>query len=172
MSAGCAWSTLWLDRPPTNVKLKVNDLYHLLPFGRSSFQGERANFTFSVSADFRPLFNWNTRQIFVYITAEYMTKYGTHNQVVVWDKILRTDIERFEGPEWDHVWEPTRMLDLDNIGCKYLLMDPTDSLRSNDINLVLSYDIMPVSGSIRMFPKTTFNKFNMPSKHTRRKIML
>ena len=90
MSAGCAWSTLWLDRPPTNVKLKVNDLYHLLPFGRSSFQGERANFTFSVSADFRPLFNWNTRQIFVYITAEYMTKYGTHNQVVVWDKILRT----------------------------------------------------------------------------------
>ena len=123
MSAGCAWSTLWLDRPPTNVKLKVNDLYHLLPFGRSSFQGERANFTFSVSADFRPLFNWNTRQIFVYITAEYMTKYGTHNQVVVWDKILRTDIERFEGPEWDHVWEPTRMLDLDNIGCKYLLME-------------------------------------------------
>ena len=44
-------------------------------------------------------------------------------------------------------------LNLNNIGCKYLLMDPTDNLLSNDINLVLSYDIMPVSGTIRMFPK-------------------
>ena len=72
---GCAMTTYWLDKPPTNIEIKVNELHHLLPFGRSGFQGERANFTFSVSADFRPVFNWYTRQIFVYITAEYETKY-------------------------------------------------------------------------------------------------
>lgn len=172
MSAGCAWSTLWLDKPPANVQVEVNDLYHLLPFGRGGFQGERANFTFSVSADFRPLFNWNTRQLFVYITAEYETKYGTQNQVVVWDKVLRTDADRFVGPEWDHVWHPSKMLNLDNIGCKYLLMDPTDNLRANDVKLVLSYDIMPVSGTIRMFPKAKLETFSMPSKHTRRRVAL
>ena len=65
-----------------------------------------------------------------------------------------------------------KMLNLDNIGCKYLLMDPTDNLRANDVKLVLSYDIMPVSGTIRMFPKAELETFSMPSKHTRRRVAL
>jgi signal peptidase complex subunit 3 len=168
MAFGCAMTTYWLDNPPANVDIKVNDLYHLLPFGRSGFQGERANFTFSVSADFRPVFNWNTRQVFVYITAEYETKYNTINQVVVWDRVLRIDAEKFVGGEWEHVWLPEKMLNLDNVGCKYLLMDPSDGLRSNDVKLVLNYDIMPISGTIRLFPKRNHDEFTMPKKHTRR----
>ena len=169
---GCAMSTYWLDREPVGVNIKVNDLYHLLPFKRSGFQGERANFTFSMSADFRPVFNWNTRQIFVYVTAEYATKYNTINQVVVWDRVFRTDADKFVGREWEHVWLPEKALNLDNIGCKYLLIDPSDDLRSNDVKLVLSYDIMPISGSIRMFPRQGSDEFAMPKKHTRHRIRL
>ncbi|KAG8901789.1 hypothetical protein FRB99_005106 [Tulasnella sp. 403] len=49
-----------------------------------------ASLTFNLTADLEPLFNWNTKQLFVYITAEYdQQKTDVHNQVVIWDGIIR-----------------------------------------------------------------------------------
>ena len=36
----------------------------------------------------RSVFNWNVKQLFVYVTAEYETEANTLNQVVVWDQII------------------------------------------------------------------------------------
>ena len=40
-------------------------------------------------ADLSPLFNWNVKQLFLYLTAEYETKTNKVNQVVLWDKIIQ-----------------------------------------------------------------------------------
>jgi len=42
-----------------------------------------------LSADLEPLFNWNVKQLFLYLTAEYETKSNKINQVVLWDKIIK-----------------------------------------------------------------------------------
>ncbi|CAL1705932.1 unnamed protein product [Somion occarium] len=36
-----------------------------------------------------PLFNWNTKQLFLYVSAEYTNPQGIRNDVVIWDKIVR-----------------------------------------------------------------------------------
>merc|ERR1719233_2757262 len=44
--------------------------------------------TFDLQADLNPLFNWNVKQLFLYLTAEYETPNNKLNQVVLWDKII------------------------------------------------------------------------------------
>ena len=56
---------------------------HLAP--RTSRQ---AVLTLGIDADLRSVWNWNVKQLFVYVTAEYETKPNVLNQVVVWDTII------------------------------------------------------------------------------------
>ncbi|TFK40281.1 signal peptidase 22kDa subunit [Crucibulum laeve] len=44
---------------------------------------------FNISADLTPLFNWNTKQLFLYLEAEYNNTKGVQNEVVIWDRIVR-----------------------------------------------------------------------------------
>ncbi|KAI0246460.1 signal peptidase subunit [Lactifluus subvellereus] len=50
---------------------------------------EYAFVTFNITADLSPLFNWNTKQLFVYLEAEYTNAKGVRNEVVFWDRIVR-----------------------------------------------------------------------------------
>jgi len=43
---------------------------------------------FNTSVDFTPLFHWNTKQLFVYMGAEYIDEAGVTNDVVLWDWII------------------------------------------------------------------------------------
>ncbi|TFK27189.1 signal peptidase 22 kDa subunit [Coprinopsis marcescibilis] len=45
---------------------------------------------FNITADFTPLFNWNTKQVFLYLQAEFDDRKGVKNEVVVWDRIVRS----------------------------------------------------------------------------------
>merc|ERR1712204_160507 len=49
---------------------------------------DQAILTLGINADLRSVFNWNVKQLFVYITAEYETDANVLNQVVVWDTII------------------------------------------------------------------------------------
>lgn len=49
---------------------------------------DQAILSLGINADLRSVFNWNVKQIFVYITAEYETEANVLNQVVVWDAII------------------------------------------------------------------------------------
>ncbi|KIK10125.1 hypothetical protein K443DRAFT_139893 [Laccaria amethystina LaAM-08-1] len=44
---------------------------------------------FNITADLTPLFNWNTKQLFLYLEAEYINTQGVKNDVVIWDRIVR-----------------------------------------------------------------------------------
>ena len=39
--------------------------------------------------DLTDVFNWNCKQLFLYLLAEYETKDNKVNQVVLWDKIIK-----------------------------------------------------------------------------------
>ena len=99
----CAMTTYWLDDIPSGPAIDPLKLFHL----KRTRRGEGANFTFSLSADFDPVFNWNVRQLFIYVTAEYETidhssngQTLLSNQVVVWDRVLRLDGREY--PFWQH----------------------------------------------------------------------
>ena len=84
--------------------------------------------------------------------------------------------------EWVHVWVPE---DLNGKaspngkrpigwhekehGCKYLLKHPAEELRDREVTLVFNYDIMPVTGSIRTFPRVATKTFSLPQAYTRHK---
>jgi len=56
---------------------------------RSERRQDFAFVNFNVTADLTPLFNWNTKQLFLYVGAEYTNAQGVNNEVVIWDRIVR-----------------------------------------------------------------------------------
>ncbi|KAI0929776.1 hypothetical protein AcW1_008630 [Taiwanofungus camphoratus] len=52
-------------------------------------QQEFAFINFNITTDLSSLFNWNTKQLFLYLSAEYTNKQGVVNEVVIWDRIVR-----------------------------------------------------------------------------------
>merc|ERR1712079_227453 len=60
--------------------------------GHNPYYGnyEKLNLKMDVDIDLSPLFNWNVRQIFVWITAEWDEHEGLHRLVTVWDRICTT----------------------------------------------------------------------------------
>ncbi|KAG8467418.1 hypothetical protein KFE25_000734 [Diacronema lutheri] len=93
---------------------------------------EQATLRLSIDADLSTVFNWNVKQLFVFITAEYVTKQNKLNQVVVWDHIVT-------GKEYARIHSSS-------IVNKYSLTDQGYGLRGNDITLVLHWNTIPITG--------------------------
>ena len=74
------------------------------PHYYSSKKEEYAIIKFSLDADLSSLFTWNTKQVFVYVTAEWPAAGGSSsssatnatNQAVIWDSIIT-------NPSADHL---------------------------------------------------------------------
>jgi hypothetical protein len=62
------------------------------PHYYSSKRAEYATIKFSMDADLGTLFTWNTKQVFVYVTAEWASHQQSHanatNEAVIWDQII------------------------------------------------------------------------------------
>ncbi|BGP03211.1 Signal peptidase complex subunit [Rhodotorula toruloides] len=73
--------------------LSVPHLNVLLGRSQHDWRAKEREFAFvkfDLKADLSPLFNWNTKQVFVYLTADYATPEYPDNTVVVWDRIVRS----------------------------------------------------------------------------------
>nr|CAD7423903.1 unnamed protein product [Timema monikensis] len=89
--------------------------------------------TFDLQTDLTHLFNWNVKQLFLYLTAEYKTPNNQLNQVVLWDKIIL----RGENSA----------LDFKNMNTKYYFWDDGNGLKANpNVTLTLSWNIIPNAG--------------------------
>jgi len=89
---------------------------------------------FNLTADLSSLFHWNTKQLFIYVTAEYNNLDGTHNEVVMWDRIVR----RKEDALIDVVAPP-----------KYPLRDVRYSFKkTSPVQFALKYNSMPYVGML------------------------
>ncbi|NXK03170.1 SPCS3 peptidase, partial [Herpetotheres cachinnans] len=79
------------------------------------------------------IFDWNVKQLFLYLSAEYSTKNNALNQVVLWDKIML----RGDNPR----------LFLKDMKSKYFFFDDGNGLKGNrNVTLTLSWNVVPNAG--------------------------
>ena len=124
----CAFSTFTHKTIPDVKELKVSEVQSLQPYGGV----DRALFKFNLKADLRPAFHWNLKQLFVFVVAEYESPSKPLNQVIVWDKIVKSPAEA----------NLVRKGEL----CKYALASQGAELRNKTITLRLMWDHMPLTG--------------------------
>lgn len=96
---------------------------------------ENTKVNFDLQADLTPLFNWNTKQVFVYLTVEYPGKSaGSSNKVTYWDKIITS--------------KEDAILKLSNVKSKYSVWDVEKSFRERDAIVKLEWNIQPWIGPL------------------------
>ncbi len=86
----CFLSTYFVDFS-THAKINTVKVVvkHVPDYSASREKNDLGFLTFDLHADLTPLFNWNVKQLFLYLTAEYETPNNQVNQVVLWDKIIQ-----------------------------------------------------------------------------------
>ncbi|KAF9532527.1 signal peptidase 22kDa subunit [Crepidotus variabilis] len=98
----------------------------------SSKKQDLAFVHFNLTADLTPLFHWNTKQLFLYLEAEYENSKGVKNEVVIWDRIVRRKEDaniKFAGKN------------------SYMFRDISTTFKNSaSANYTLKYNIMPYVG--------------------------
>jgi len=102
-----------------------------------------------IKGDLRPLFNWNVKHIFLYISATYKTSANRYNSVTIWDHILKTADEA--------------NLDFSHEG-EYPLREQQEDLRGVPIELRLNWEVVPIAGLLTDYSKPLFN-FTLPAEY-------
>lgn len=168
VAAIIAASDLLSPRTPSVGVLKTTNVQVVRgrPHYYSSKKEEYAIIKFSLDADLSTLFTWNTKQLFVYVTAEWPSAGGSGsgqnatNQAVIWDSIIT-------APSSDHLAnlgpvgmkklkrsaegksiDPSRgKLSLKNQRPKYQITHPSGKLaEQDDVVLRLHYNVQPWVG--------------------------
>jgi len=106
---------------------------------------------FSLKANLTDVFNWNCKQLFLYLLAEYETADNKVNQVVLWDKIIR----RGENA----------VLNLKKMNTKYYFFDDGNFLRGKEVKLSLHWNVIPNAGYMWMVPPKNHHSFVFPDKY-------
>ncbi|RGP62098.1 hypothetical protein FSPOR_9556 [Fusarium sporotrichioides] len=164
------------------------------PHYYSTKKEEYAIIRFNLDADLRSLFTWNTKQVFVYVTAEWPGPNNSTNEAVIWDKIIT-------NPSADHLQnigpvamkklkrsaegktiDPDRgFLGLKNQKPKYQITHPTGKVAATeDVKLKLHYNVQPWVGFLtwdqtrdlghwKALGNGESPKFNLPAIKTKKK---
>ncbi|KAL2469183.1 Signal peptidase complex subunit 3B [Forsythia ovata] len=110
---------------------------------------DEVSLTLNISANLQTLFTWNTKQVFVFLAAEYETPKNELNQVSLWDGIIPT---KEHAKFWIHTTN------------KYRFIDQGSNLRGKDFNLTLHWHVMPKTG--KMFAdKIAMTGFRLPETY-------
>ncbi|KAK4470042.1 hypothetical protein MN116_000077 [Schistosoma mekongi] len=108
--------------------------------------------TIDLSSYLDHLFNWNVKQLFVYLSAEYKTADNKLNQIVLWDKIIK------RGSKAELVYE--------KMTPKYYFWDDGHGLVGNDnVTLTLSWNIIPNVGWLTFDTGNGNHSFSFPSHY-------
>ncbi|KAH7104643.1 signal peptidase 22 kDa subunit [Auriculariales sp. MPI-PUGE-AT-0066] len=120
--------------------------------GNYGREQEFAFFKFDYSADLQPLFDWNTKQVFLYLVADYTNFQGVHNEVVIWDRIVRRK-------------EDAR-LRISGQNNKYPFKDYSRKFsNSSDVGFTMRYNLMPHVGLLKYGDAGTHEgRFMFPAK--------
>jgi len=104
------------------------------------------------------LFNWNVKQLFLYLTAEYETPNNKLNQVVLWDKIIL----RGENA----------LLDYRSMNTKYYFWDDGNGLVNHKIiTMTLPWNIISNAGNLPRIMSNGMHSFLFPEQYTTSRVM-
>ncbi|XP_010424829.1 PREDICTED: signal peptidase complex subunit 3A [Camelina sativa] len=102
-------------------------------FKKQSHGNDEVSLTLDISADLQSLFTWNTKQVFVFVAAEYETPKNFLNQVSLWDAIIPAKEDaKFRI----------------QVSNKYRFIDQGQNLRGKEFNLTLHWHVMPKTGKM------------------------
>eukprot|EP01031_Cornospumella_fuschlensis_P025633 gene25633-30956_t len=146
MSSLLTWKPSSRLGVPVVNTLKLNNLKSLRQHGGL----DRALLSFDLDADLRPAFHWNLKQLFVFVLAEYETANNPLNQVIIWDRIIKSPEEA--------------LLQERNEFVKYALIDQGTELRNKSITLKLVWDHMPLTGRLYVGQEQK-STFTLPGKY-------
>ncbi|GLE00293.1 hypothetical protein PINS_up009020 [Pythium insidiosum] len=135
---------------PVVRRLELQSLQSLRKYRDNT---DRATLTFNLDADLSSVFNWNVKQLFVYVVASFQTPSNEQNEVVIWDRIIQTKDAA------------ATQLTVENEGVEYFLADQHDELRGANVTLRLEWDIMPVCGRLFIHSHDQRASFVMPSSY-------
>ncbi|KRZ12288.1 Signal peptidase complex subunit 3 [Trichinella zimbabwensis] len=146
----------------TSVVISASEpMLTFLPGYTSGVEGDMdlASFKLNLEADFSSMFDWNTKQLFLYLVAEYATEKNPVNEVVIWDKIL----QRGENP----------VVKLKEARLKYFFVDYGQGLAGNqNVSLYLKWNVSPNAGLMPFFVGTGMYSLRLPTKYTSKKVDL
>ncbi|CAH0387363.1 unnamed protein product [Bemisia tabaci] len=150
----CFLSTEFLDyRAKAKISTPKILVKNVPDYSASRRENDLGYLTFDLQADLTPLFNWNVKQLFLYLSAEYSTPNNALNQVVLWDKIIL----RGENA----------LLDFKNMNIKYYFWDDGHGLKGNpNVTLTLSWNIIPNAGRLPIIQSIGSHSFKFPSEYT------
>ncbi|XP_026326351.1 signal peptidase complex subunit 3 [Hyposmocoma kahamanoa] len=154
----CFLSTLTVDyRTAANMNTVKVVVKNVPDYGASRERNDLGFLTFDLKTDLSSLFNWNVKQLFLYLTAEYVTPNNELNQVVLWDKIIL----RGENA----------ILDFKNMNTKYYFWDDGNGLKGhNNVTLTLSWNIIPNAGLLPNIEAIGQHSFKFPTEYTQTRV--
>ncbi|XP_008271281.1 signal peptidase complex subunit 3 [Oryctolagus cuniculus] len=134
VTLGCFVTTAFKDRcVPVQLQVSRIMLKNVEDFTGPRQRSDLGFITFHITADLEKTFDWNVKQLFLYLSAEYSTKNNAVNQVVLWDKIVL----RGDNPK----------LRVKDVKAKYFFFDDGNGLKGNrNVTLTLSWNVVPIAG--------------------------
>ncbi|KAL8545611.1 hypothetical protein ACS0TY_005659 [Phlomoides rotata] len=144
----CAFASLSDNFNPQSPEAQVQVL-KINWFQKKPVGDDEVSLTLNISANLQSLFTWNTKQVFVFLAAEYETPKNALNQVSLWDGIIPS---KDDAKFWIHTSN------------KYHFVDQGSNLRGKDFNLTLHWHVMPKTG--KMFAdKIVMSGFQLPQSY-------
>ncbi|XP_065339484.1 signal peptidase complex subunit 3 [Cloeon dipterum] len=151
----CFLSTLFVEyRTEAHMNTVKVVVKNVPDYSASREENDLGFLTFDLQTDLTHLFNWNVKQLFLYLTAEYKTSNNVLNQVVLWDKI----IQRGENA----------ILDFKNVNTKYYFWDDGEGLKGHkNVTLTLSWNVIPNAGLLPNIFAIGQHSFQFPSEYAK-----
>mmetsp|Transcript_2360 Transcript_2360/g.5590 ORF Transcript_2360/g.5590 Transcript_2360/m.5590 type:complete len:186 (+) Transcript_2360:3-560(+) len=143
--AGLNAASVFFQNPqPTLNKLAVVELQRPRGFQHSRNAG--AIVKFDLDADLEPMWNWNVKLLFLYVTAEFSTATNSKNQIVLWDHMVKAKEYSHVKHDWD---ANVPRIHVKGTPFEYPLQDQGKGLWDNtQVTLALNWCVMPVVGPL------------------------
>ncbi|KAL4317181.1 signal peptidase complex subunit 3B [Arachis ipaensis] len=144
----CAMASLSdsLNSPSPSAHVQVLNINW---FQKQPNGNDEVSMTMNISADLQSLFTWNTKQVFVFLAAEYETPKNSLNQISLWDGIIPS---KEHAKFWIHTSN------------KYRFIDQGRNLRGKEFNLTMHWHVMPKTG--KMFAdKIVMPGYRLPEEY-------
>lgn len=153
LTFGCFLTTAFNEHKSGVVIKTVKAMVKNVPdYSASKEKNDLGYITFDLQTDLTHLFNWNVKQLFLYLTAEYQTSKNEVNQVVLWDKIIQRG--------------DNAVLDYQSMNTKYYFWDDGNGLRANNnITLTLAYNVIPNAGTLPKIRGDGTHRFEFPDEY-------
>lgn len=124
---------------------------------RGIASGEQAHLMFDMDVDLTSEWNWDVKQLFLFLTARFETpsKKGGPPQIreiTVWDAVIQE--------------KEDAIFRLRNHKAKYPMVDFQSQLRGTEVELTLKWDTMPTVGFLKPGQGSETTNFTLPDTYT------